>query len=390
MNPLAHPPEMIPVTDRSPSGESKVTAGRVGAAFVNRFWRGVLLCFAGVVSAWAHDPGLSVATARVSGGQLLITLAMARADIAPLAKLETNYNASVNYGGLGAVLPRLQNLCRGAFVVSCADRLATLAPGFVQSTNQTDVQIQMTFSGLSPGSWTIHSALLAKLPRGHRQFLSVRDEQGTLLGERMLDAAHATLTIDCAQVLPAAVVRHSWGEFVTLGVRHIATGYDHLLFLLGLLLVGGSLRSAVPIITSFTCAHSITLALATLNVIHVPARIIEPLIAASIIYVGLENILHPHTKGRWRLTFAFGLVHGCGFASALRDLGVGSNGLSIVAPLVSFNFGVELGQMTIAALALPMIWRLRDSPVLVHRLVPVGSALIAVAGGFWLVERTLF
>jgi hydrogenase/urease accessory protein HupE len=260
----------------------------------------------------------------------------------------------------------------------------------VQRDNQDGFHFQLSFSDVSQGRLSIHSALLDELPRGHRQFLSVRDETGNLLKEQMLDATNNTLTLERAPDAPMPVFQNPVREFLALGVMHIATGYDHLLFLLGLLLVGGSLRSALQIITSFTCAHSITLALATLNVIHISPRIIEPLIAASIIYVGLENLLRPAVKGRWRLTFVFGLIHGCGFASALQDLGVGANGSGIVTPLVSFNCGVELGQMTIAALVLPVIWKFRSSPVLVQHLAPLGSALIVVAGSFWLVQRTLF
>ena len=92
---------------------------------------------------------------------------------------------------------------------------------------------------------------------------------------------------------------------------------------------------------------------------------------------------------RWRLTFLFGLIHGCGFASALRELGIGANGTPILVPLVSFNFGVETGQLAIAALVLPLIWKLRSSPSFVPRLVPIGSAIVVVAGSYWLLQRTL-
>src|SRR5262249_44758873 len=237
---------------------------------------------------------------------------------------------------------------------------------------------------------TIRSLLLGKLPRGHRQFLTVRDDQGTVLGEQMLDAMHNELTLQISGAAPALCavqpdrLPNTFRQFVVLGITHIATGYDHLLFLFGLLLVGGSLRSVLQIITSFTCAHSITLALASLNVITISPRIIEPLIAASIVYVGVDNVLRPELKGRCLLTFGFGLIHGCGFASALRELGLGANGTSVVLPLVSFNLGVELGQLTIAALVLPLIWKCRRSAVFVQRLSPVGSCLIAVTGGYWL------
>jgi len=123
-------------------------------------------------------------------------------------------------------------------------------------------------------------------------------------------------------------------------------------------------------------------------VVAIPASVVEPMIAASIIYVGLENVWRREVKRRWMLTFAFGLVHGFGFASALKDLGVGA-GVKAVAPLLSFNLGVEIGQIAVAALVLPLIWKLRRHPRFVIRYVPACSILVALAGGYWLIERTI-
>ncbi|HEV8487331.1 MAG TPA: HupE/UreJ family protein, partial [Blastocatellia bacterium] len=182
----------------------------------------------------------------------------------------------------------------------------------------------------------------------------------------------------------------SFSQFLLLGIEHILTGYDHLVFLLGLLIAGASFKAAAKIITSFTVAHSITLALATLGVVRISPGIVEPLIAVSIIYVGLENIFRREMSRRWLLTFCFGLVHGFGFAAVLSELGIGSGGLAGAAiPLLSFNLGVELGQVVIAGAALPLIWKLRNRPSFVARFVPVCSVLVAVAGGFWLLERTM-
>ena len=103
----------------------------------------------------------------------------------------------------------------------------------------------------------------------------------------------------------------------------------------------------------------------------------------------MQNILSPGVENRWLLTFGFGLIHGCGFAWALRGLGIGANGTSIAVPLLSFNLGVESGQLAIAALVLPLIWKCRSSPVFVRRFVPIGSGMIVLAGGYWLIERTV-
>ena len=116
--------------------------------------------------------------------------------------------------------------------------------------------------------------------------------------------------------------------------------------------------------------------------------LVEPLIAASIVYVGLENLVLPGgPKGRWKLTFAFGLIHGFGFASVLRDLGIAAGKTGVVVPLVSFNLGVELGQLVVAAVLLPLIWRLRRHPSFARRGAPALSALVALAGGCWFVQR---
>jgi hypothetical protein len=115
------------------------------------------------------------------------------------------------------------------------------------------------------------------------------------------------------------------------------------------------------------------------------------MIAASIIYVGVENLFRGgDPKGRGFLTFAFGLIHGFGFASVLRELGVGANGSGITVPLVSFNLGVEVGQVAIAAVVLPLIWKLREQPQFVRRWVPACSVAVALLGTFWFVQRVWF
>ena len=169
------------------------------------------------------------------------------------------------------------------------------------------------------------------------------------------------------------------------------TGYDHLLFLFALLVVTRNFKDSLKIITCFTLAHSLTLAIATLNLVQFSRRLVEPLIAASIIYVGVENIFsHGEPKRRWVLTFLFGLIHGFGFATVLRELGVGTNGSGVAVPLISFNLGVELGQIAIAAVALPLIWKLRTHAVFVRRWVPASSVAVALLGTFWFVQRVWF
>ena len=184
----------------------------------------------------------------------------------------------------------------------------------------------------------------------------------------------------------------SFGAFVRLGIEHIFTGYDHLFFLLGLLLVCTRWPSLLAIITCFTIGHSLTLALATLGYVNLPARLTEPTIAATIFFVGAQNCWRrgEEPEGRWLLTLVFGLAHGFGFANVLRELGVGAHGHSIALPLLGFNLGVEIGQLALAAVALPLLWWLHKKPVFNRRWVPALSAVVALAGLYWFVERTLF
>lgn len=182
--------------------------------------------------------------------------------------------------------------------------------------------------------------------------------------------------------------RSAWdqaAEFFYLGVEHILIGYDHILFLLALVMVS-RFWELVKIVTSFTVAHSITLALAALDLVTVNRTLVEIAIAGTIVYAAAENFWIEKSDGRWKLTFAFGLIHGFGFAGVLRDLGLPSDGLA--RALLAFNLGVEAGQLAIvAALFLPValarqprygVWPCR-----------VVSALVAACGLGWLLDRAL-
>jgi hypothetical protein len=167
-------------------------------------------------------------------------------------------------------------------------------------------------------------------------------------------------------------------------VEHIWIGYDHIMFLLALIIIGSRLGPLVKIVSAFTVAHSITLILATLEWVVLPQRLVESGIALSIAYVAAENLWLRDTRHRWILTFGFGLVHGFGFANVLRDLGLPSEGL--IVSLLAFNVGVEIGQVTIVVLLLPLIlWLSVQS--FHERVVQLASALILLFGLGWLVER---
>lgn len=193
---------------------------------------------------------------------------------------------------------------------------------------------------------------------------------------------------------PAPIIAQqgsSFWVFLKLGVEHILTGYDHLLFLGALLVVCRRFSSIVAIITCFTLAHSLTLALAALNLVTISGRLVEPLIAASIVFVGVENLARrEEPKNRRALTFAFGLIHGFGFAGVLRQIGLGTTASSLLVPLFSFNLGVELGQIAVTAIVLPVLWKLRSVPKFARYGIPAISVVVALMGAYWLVERVFF
>jgi hypothetical protein len=194
----------------------------------------------------------------------------------------------------------------------------------------------------------------------------------------VLDAAHATWTL-------GATAAGLFRAMVVLGVEHILSGWDHLLFLFGLILVGGRPRALVGVVTAFTVAHSLTLALAALGVWAPSPRVVEPLIALSIAYVGVENFFVTDASRRWRVTFPFGLVHGFGFAGALREIALPRG--QIPAALVSFNLGVERGPRGVPATPRPLAPAARRAPRFGERGVRVVSAAIAIAGVVLFVAR---
>jgi hydrogenase/urease accessory protein HupE len=334
----------------------------------------LLLVALAATSAFAHDPGLSAAEVTFGGEKAVARLTFARADIALIAPMD-------------AGITGLESLARDSFSLSIDGHAVSPIKVAASADDSGAVHFDLEYPSLQGARLTLRSLLIAKLPRGHRQFLELRDAGGNAQAQRMLDATDNSFELNLSALLSSERPHTFWG-FLPLGIEHILLGFDHLAFLLALLIAGGTLREAAKIITSFTIAHSITLALATLEVIVIPVSIVEPLIAASIVYVGLENILRRKIEHRWLLTFGFGLVHGFGFASALRELGVGA-GVKAVAPLLSFNLGVEIGQIAVAALVLPLIWKLRQRPLFVIRYVPACSLLVALAGGYWLLERTI-
>ena len=351
-------------------------------------WLCVLLLLFTATSASAHDPGLSAADLHINNSRLEGELSFALGDIEAVSPIDANHDQKISVEEFAAARARLEQIGRGALMIALDGQpLECQAATAILDMDSNAVRFRLEYRWLSGSLLELDSVLIKSLARGHRQILVLRDEQGRVRGEQMLQASDSRFQLNLSQQNAGGL--GTFTKFVVLGIEHILTGYDHLAFLFALLLAGSTLKEVLKIIRSFTAAHSISLALATFNVVSLPPSIVEPLIAVSIVYIGCENLLRRNLERRWLLTFGFGLIHGLGFATVLRELNVGSEVQSAVIPLLSFNLGVEFGQIAIAAVVLPLIWKLKPRPWFVPRLVPACSTCVALLGAFWLVARLL-
>jgi hydrogenase/urease accessory protein HupE len=209
--------------------------------------------------------------------------------------------------------------------------------------------------------------------------------------QALLDATHTEVRLSAPATRLFPVIE----RYIAAGIEHIFLGYDHIAFLIGIVLWARRIWPVVKVVTAFTVAHSITLSLAALRIVVVPSEIVEPAIAASIVYVSLENFFSRNVDQRWRITFAFGFIHGFGFASALQEFGLPRG--AIVPALGAFNIGVEIGQIAIISLVIPLLigvdWLIATTrhhqPARMAALVYVLSAIIASLGFYWILERTV-
>jgi hydrogenase/urease accessory protein HupE len=254
------------------------------------------------------------------------------------------------------------------------------------------LDIDLTFTNITTQKLKVRSNILRRFLPEHQEMVNILDENQKEIFARTLTASanefemtrtnQTTITAST----PAPAASQTFFALLKQGILHIITGYDHLLFLFGLLVMCENFLSVAKIITCFTIAHSLTLGLAAFGVVPVNSRIVEPMIAATIVYVGVENLLRLKTiQWRWVLTFVFGLIHGFGFASGLQELGISSS--NIVLPVLSFNLGVEVGQVCIAGLVLPIMWRLRKVPQLAPHWVTACSVVVVALGSYWFIGR---
>lgn len=310
------------------------------------------LVLAGALILPAHQAGISRGTWALDGAVVDAELVLQRAE-ATTARDAITTEITVSVDG-----------------TPCSPAL--LGDGAVEEDGHA---WRLRFTCPHQGRVTVDLApLLARLTPGHRHL-----------------ARAVTASGDVDVVAFAGAPSFSFGEpagvcdYLLIGVEHILLGIDHMVFLFGLLLVGGRLRSTFAVITAFTLAHSVTLAVAALGVWRPPSSVIEPLIALSIAYVGVENFFVRDAGKRWRITAPFGLLHGFGFAGALAEVGVPQGDLPLV--LLLFNLGVELGQLAVLAVVLPVLLLARKRGWLGARATKGLSAVVVALGAFWLVER---
>ena len=235
-----------------------------------------------------------------------------------------------------------------------------------------------------PGRVTVAATMFPYDPN-HQTFINVYERES--LTQAILDRGRTEFEYFAGTRQGAfAVIR----KFLPAGIHHILIGPDHLLFLVGLLLLGGSIRQLAIVVTSFTIAHSITLSLAALNIVTPPARIIEPAIALSIVYVGADNLLVRGGRDvRAWIAFSFGFIHGFGFANVLREMDLPSRALGW--SLFAFNIGVEIGQLLVVIVVASALAALRSrSEAAGRQLAFAGSLVVIAAGTFWFIQRVFF
>jgi hypothetical protein len=247
------------------------------------------------------------------------------------------------------------------------------------------IQLHFRIHTPRPATLGIH-ALMFPYDRLHQTFVNVY-EDGVLRQQFVLSADNPDRTYYTGTTQGAIAVIKT---FVPAGIHHILIGPDHILFLIGLLLLGGGWKALLKIVTAFTIGHSITLSLAALNVVTPPPNIIEPAIALSIVFVGADNLVRGGGRDvRALIALTFGLVHGFGFANVLREFGLPREALGW--SLFSFNVGVEIGQLFIVLLvATALAIVRRRSETVGMRVAFAGSLIVIAAGTYWFVQRVFF
>ena len=350
--------------------------------------------------AHAHRPGESYLNLKVSGSRIIGQWDIGLRDLDATIGLDSNGDGSVTWDEL-----------RGRHRAIAAYALARLLVR-VNGTEREPVLTEQQVASYPDGAYSVVLFAIEDVHRPrelevtYRLFFDTHPLHRGLVNVESADGASRVAVFSPANPTQQFDLANPglWGEFRDFsaeGVWHIWSGFDHLLFLVALLLPAvlrrddsgwhavenfrPALLNVVKVVTAFTVAHSITLTLAALEVVKLPSRLVESAIAASVVLAALNN-LRPLVRERvWLVAFVFGLLHGFGFASALADFGLKEG--SLLLPLVGFNVGVELGQLVIVSAFLPLAWALRGSWFYQHLTLRVGSTCVVVVATTWMVQR---
>jgi hypothetical protein len=359
-----------------------------------------LLCSLSASAAFAHDPSRSLLTLAVAGAEIHGHLDVSLRDLEDAIGLDADGDAAITWREVQARSAKIasyasQRLALEADGAPC--KVAAAQTTVDQHGGATFAVVELAATcAATPRALRVEYGLLFDVDPAHRALLEIR--AGGASTTAVLSAEQPAFMSELGHLSPWT----SFTRFVAEGVWHIWHGYDHLAFVTLLVLpivlggarrrgarerpsVRGAIGSIAAVITAFTAAHSLTLALATLGTLSVPTRAVESAIALSVLVAALMNVLPGVPRLGAKLAFGFGLVHGLGFASALGDLGAGEVGVAV--SLAGFNVGVELGQLAVVAAVLPLLFAVRDRRVgraAVNYLCSASCAALAVV---WLSER---
>ena len=371
--------------------EPPKTAGRrrPASGFRGEFALWFLLLVLSIMPAYAHDAGVSSSEISVNGRVVAIEINALARDYEKAANIRISEarSGSVNAVALAVMAPTVLGYVRSHAEVLSGDVPCKPDEGKALSAD-THVTVTLVWSCPDSGALRYRLSLFRDVDPSAQHLVSLNTETGKQ--DSVLDRNTPELALSGVVPSNFQVV----GHFLAAGIEHIFLGYDHIAFLIAIILWASRLWPVVKAVTAFTLAHSITLSLAALDVVRIPSAIIEPAIAASIVYVAVENFTTRDADKRWRVTFLFGLLHGFGFASALEELGLPRE--KLIAALAAFNCGVEIGQVLIVATAFGLLsavdrWQISKTsgPVRNTALVHAVSFAIVILGSYWFVSRTL-
>ena len=337
-----------------------------------------------VSPALGHQMNTSYTSVKATEDRLQVTVTLDEADLLAFFDLDGNDDGVLWYGEMKSGAAPVFDYAEERTTILIDGEAAVLTRLDAEPRLDKkgalllDLRFESPLSGL-PAVIEVHTTVFERMSPDHRNLVDVTAPE--------LEPQVAVLSREVVKqrfVLREPGVLDRVGQFTWWGIEHIFIGYDHIMFLLALIVIGGSLRGLVKIVSAFTVAHSITLILAALEVVVLPGRLIESGIALSISYVALENFWVKDAGHRWMLTFFFGLVHGFGFANVLLDVGLPSKGL--IASLLAFNVGVELGQVAIVSILFPLLYLVGQTQHR-QRMVLGVSAIVFLFGLGWLIER---